>query len=156
VTTIESAKRAVAAMELPMAHTEHYKPFPEMYTANQMREFATKAVLSIAAIREMKDEPVAWEYREKSRHGWHAWSECSQYYFDDYQNDKLTGGISCREFIEVRALYLHPSPAERVIPEGWRLVPVEPSAAMLQCMDKGSAYQTWKNMIAQAQDQDHE
>jgi hypothetical protein len=40
--------------------------------------------------------------------------------------------------------------------DGMVIVPREPSAAMLQYMDKGSAYQTWKNMLAAAQEQDHE
>ena len=36
------------------------------------------------------------------------------------------------------------------VPDGFVVVPKEPTREMLDCMDKGSAYQTWKNMIAAA------
>ena len=41
-------------------------------------------------------------------------------------------------------LYLHPASS---IPEGWKLVPIEPTPEMQNVMDKGSAYNTWRNML---------
>jgi hypothetical protein len=70
----------------------------------------TRWANAIAPALEGGGEAVAWECREKSRHGWHAWDPCSQDHFDAFQNDTLTGGVSCREFMEVRALYAHQAP----------------------------------------------
>lgn len=33
------------------------------------------------------------------------------------------------------------------IPKGWKLVPIEPTPEMQNVMDKGSAYNTWRNML---------
>lgn len=76
----------------------------------------------IVAIEEMeKVEPVAWSL-------WQPFGGHVQF----TGNQKLATQYGLRADVMVTPLYLHPAPA---IPEGWKLVPIEPNAVMVDAGD---------------------
>jgi len=86
-------------------------------------------------------EPVAWRATHKDR---------IPTLFECLQDAKLSFGF---EGCEIAPLYTHPSSA--VVPEGWKLVPVEPTIDMVEMggskamrgMDFERAQAVWKEML---------
>lgn len=117
-------------------------------------------MLTVSALRALLTRPVAqgeavaWQYRIAMRSGQWAWSMWFDPITDKSEFDAV---IQCQRDagneVETRQLYDHPAP-ER---EGWKLVPVTPTTAMLNAGSDSHEYgahrlcaQMWKDMLAAA------
>ena len=85
-----------------------------------------------------KQEPVAWIKRHILDTSTDVYVETNKYDAEQWLSQYKEG------FAWIEPLYLHPASS---IPEGWKLVPIEPTPEMQNVMDKGSAYNTWRNML---------
>lgn len=107
------------------ARDQHESVVAELRTAIQQAEAKT-------------DEPVYWEWRHQGSHPdavdfgqWSEWKRVEPRSLLHTVDDALRefkGYIARGHKYELRALYTHPAPG---VPDGWKLVPIEPTQEML-------------------------
>lgn len=96
----------------------------------------------------------------KGAHGLRGLAESQAFWDGQPYNTRLYYGDGGGDYLHrdvLRAVVrlLDTQPASAAVADGWKLVPIEPTEEMLQGMDKGSAYSTWKNFLAAAPEVPH-
>jgi len=115
------------------------------------RRRAAAELIRLAALaqQQAQGEPVAWHERQERFPGvFGEWYERRSGWSMTRDMEITSGGIR----YQFRPLYTHPAPvAEAKVPEGWKLVPIEPTPEMVEaaCQDGHSVggRPLWKNTL---------